>query len=60
MNIKTNHERTALHAATDEGYEDIVELLLTHGAGVNSQDVDGWTALHLATSKGISTNLQED
>jgi len=37
--------------ATNEGYPVMVEILLDHGADVNSVDKDGDTALHIALAK---------
>lgn len=38
--------------ASDNGYREIVELILSRGADVNARGVLGETALHLASAKG--------
>ena len=45
-------ESTALHMASRGGHEDVVHLLLEHGAELSAQDKDGRTALHLASENG--------
>lgn len=39
-------------AACDKGNVDLVELIMNHGANVNMQDNDGWSALLLASRYG--------
>jgi len=51
VNALTVENQSALHLATNEGYSDMVEILLDHGADVNSVDKDGDTALHIALAK---------
>jgi ankyrin repeat protein len=46
---------TALHVAAAWGSQDIVKLLLKHGAKVESKTLDGYTALSLAVSYGHKT-----
>lgn len=41
-----------IHWATDSGFVNILKVLLSSGANVNLQDVDGQTALHYASSCG--------
>jgi ankyrin repeat protein len=41
-----------LHLASQEGYDDIVQLLLDHGADANREDSHGSTPLHLASQEG--------
>jgi ankyrin repeat protein len=48
-----NVESTALHLAADGGYEDIVNLLLAHGADANARMSNGVTPLHEAASGGF-------
>eukprot|EP00271_Cylindrocystis_brebissonii_P005044 TRINITY_DN16995_c0_g1_i1.p1 TRINITY_DN16995_c0_g1~~TRINITY_DN16995_c0_g1_i1.p1 ORF type:complete len:560 (-),score=53.29 TRINITY_DN16995_c0_g1_i1:613-2292(-) len=44
------HGRRPLHAAVLSGHEDMVDLLLRHGALVNARDDNGGTPLHYAAS----------
>jgi len=48
--------------ATNEGYPVMVEILLDHGADVNSVDKDGDTALHIALAKEslLGTDLMSE
>ncbi|XP_065346583.1 serine/threonine-protein phosphatase 6 regulatory ankyrin repeat subunit B-like [Cloeon dipterum] len=39
---------TPLHHAALANYPEIIEMLVNHGADVNLQNKNGWTALHLA------------
>ncbi len=51
---------TPLHLASQGGYDDIVRLLLEHGADVNAKNIAGMTPLHFALcppDKHISTAL---
>jgi len=41
-----------LHAAVAGKRQELVELLVEHGADVNAQDGDGWTPLNLAAHEG--------
>lgn len=49
---KEDLERTCLHQAVLSGSVMAVEFLLLNGVDVNSQDINGFTALHLATQQG--------
>ena len=44
--------RTALHTAASQGHQEIVQLLLDHGADATAKDVSRETPLHLATCRG--------
>jgi ankyrin repeat protein len=44
--------RTALHVAAEHGYEEMVRLLIRHGATFKSQAIFGTTPLHLAAQGG--------
>ena len=46
--VFNKNSHTALHIAAEEGFKDIAELLLEHGADVNLQDGKGDTPLHYA------------
>lgn len=47
---KDNYGRTPLFWAATRGHRDVVELLLDHGARVNSKDRSKLTALHIAVT----------
>lgn len=48
VNIQNKFGYTALHVATLEGHERIVELLLKNGADKNIENDDGLTPMDLA------------
>ncbi|KAF3196275.1 hypothetical protein TWF106_005153 [Orbilia oligospora] len=50
--LNTASNRRALHAACENGHEDVVRILLQRGASVNVRDEDGKTPLHLAAADG--------
>ncbi len=52
INRQDSHGMTALHWAAAQGHDDIVRLLLDHGAHINVQDRDGNTPLHIAVRNG--------
>ena len=60
--INVNHQgpkdTTALHLAAGLGHEDIVGLLLVHGADITLKNEDGMTALDLAKSEGHESVAQ--
>ena len=45
-------DKTALHFACENGDEQVIELLVKHGADVNACDADGFTSLQLAAIHG--------
>ncbi|KAJ1330882.1 serine/threonine-protein phosphatase 6 regulatory ankyrin repeat subunit B [Microdochium nivale] len=50
-NFVDSHDRdgnTALHVAAEEGYADLVQVLISHGARVGARNLKGCTPLHLA------------
>lgn len=47
---KDNYGRTPLFWAATRGHRDVVELLLDHGARINSKDRSRLTALHIAVT----------
>ncbi|OJD15801.1 hypothetical protein AJ78_03981 [Emergomyces pasteurianus Ep9510] len=47
---KDTYGRTPLFWAATRGHRDVVELLLDHGANINSKDRDKLTALHIAVT----------
>ncbi|KAI2484608.1 Ankyrin repeat protein [Pyrenophora tritici-repentis] len=59
---KDNYGRTPLPWAVDQGHQEMVELLLDHGARVNFKDRSMLTALHIAITgqhKGVVSVLLE-
>lgn len=44
--------KTSLHLAASYGKDDVVELLLRHGADVKVKSDGGWTPLHIACERG--------
>jgi ankyrin repeat protein len=41
-----------LHLAAALGHDDVINVLLRHGALVDARDGEGWTALHMAADRG--------
>lgn len=52
MKIKDNAGWTPIHEAANHGFLDIVELLLEHGADINSKGGGGYTPLASAADGG--------
>ena len=52
--LKENKLTQELCDAAQDGYVDVVRLLLDRGAEVNGQDKVGWTPLHHAAWNGRS------
>lgn len=52
INAVEGKEKTALHLAVAHGRDDIVELLIRHGANIKARSDGGWTALHNACQQG--------
>ena len=52
VNIPDGEARTPLIHATREGKHGIIEWLLAHGADIDHQDRNGWSALHVAVQTG--------
>jgi hypothetical protein len=50
VNSKTEEFLTPMHFAAMIGHAEMVDFLLSKGAGINAQGVDGATPLHLAIS----------
>ena len=49
LNIQFESNRTLLHTAARNGFTNICNLLIAHGANANARTIDGRTPLHLAT-----------
>ena len=52
FDIPTDRGRTILYIAVEEGYKDLVELLLDNHADPNIKENGGWTPIHLAALSG--------
>jgi ankyrin repeat protein len=52
VNERNNYRQTALAVASMNGKLEVAELLIKHGANVDSQDVGGRTPLHSALEGG--------
>ncbi len=52
VDARTAECKTALHHAAEQGYTDIVDVLLKSGAAVDATDVGGWAPLHYACLGG--------
>jgi ankyrin repeat protein len=49
---------TPLHLALSKSYEDLVELLLSHGADAEAEDIHGVTPFYFAKAKGYEYALR--
>ena len=54
MNDKNKEFLAPLDIAADKSHVDVLEILLKHGAQVNSLDCLGQTALHRAAQQGFA------
>ena len=54
MNDKNKEFLVPLHIAPDKAHIEVVEVLLKHGANINSLDCLGQTALHRAAHLGLA------
>ena len=54
VNAIEDRGKTSLHIAAAHDRNDIVEMLLRHGATVNARSDGGWTPLHNACEKGCA------
>ncbi|KAI1850803.1 hypothetical protein JX265_013366 [Neoarthrinium moseri] len=52
INKQDRAGKTALYMACEEGYAEMVTLLLNHGARSNTAEINGKTALYLACERG--------
>ena len=53
VNHTSNNGWTCLMSACQHGFEDLVDLLLAHGADCNVAQMDGWSPLLIAASCGF-------
>ena len=53
VNMKTPFDRTPLHAASSQGHSSAIDLMLEKGASMNEADVQGKTALMVASQWGF-------
>lgn len=53
------HSNTALHLASQGGFEEVVPILVEHGADINTRERDGRTALHFAKTANIAEYFLE-
>ena len=53
VNSKGLDDWRPLHFASYEGYDDIVDLLLQHGADINASTIFNRNALHIAAIRGF-------
>ncbi|XP_055304811.1 26S proteasome non-ATPase regulatory subunit 10-like [Sitodiplosis mosellana] len=54
VNFKDEKGRTPLHVAAWRGRDEMVKILIDHGANVNFKDANGWTPIKVAASFGNS------
>jgi ankyrin repeat protein len=52
VNVRNNYDLTPLHEAVGSGNLDIAQLLLSHGADINTLDNYGTTLLHEGSTSG--------
>ncbi|KAK1245985.1 hypothetical protein MKX07_005054 [Trichoderma sp. CBMAI-0711] len=57
VKVKSANGSDALHMAAAGGFDDIVILLLQHGADLQARGNDGMTALHFAASHGHACTI---
>jgi Ankyrin repeats (3 copies) len=49
---------TLLHFAAEDCDQDIIRLLVAHGADLRAADQNGWTPLHIATDSDLDTSTR--
>jgi len=52
LNIQGSHGETPMHIAAANGYDEVVEYLLDHGAKISMVDHDAWQPIHAAACWG--------
>ncbi len=58
INLITKHHQTALHLAAENGYLNLVRLMIKHGANVHSTDLNFKTPAELATEQNHSSIIE--
>ena len=59
INAVNNYNKTPLHRAVDQNQWKCVQILRQFDANVNTKDVTGFTALHIAANKGFPDCIDE-
>ncbi|XP_031640648.1 serine/threonine-protein phosphatase 6 regulatory ankyrin repeat subunit A-like [Contarinia nasturtii] len=57
--VHNNKWQSALHSASYAMKEDIVKLLLDHGAHANAMDAEGLSPFHIMASKGLNHAIRK-
>ena len=57
-NLNLDNGIRMLHIAAQEGRNDIIEMLLEHGADINAYDSNNWTALHFAAAENFVNTME--
>ncbi|KAF4549045.1 Ankyrin repeat-containing protein 10 [Elsinoe fawcettii] len=58
QSIIHRHSEYPMHTAARSGPEETITMLRLHGANVNEQVKDGWSALHCAAREGNERNVR--
>jgi ankyrin repeat protein len=58
LGLRNKAGTAALHTAAGMAGADVVRLLISKGADVNSKTREGWTPLHYAAMQGLTANAE--